>query len=339
MLINKNTTLKPFNTFGLEYRADTIIHIRTEKEAKALFNGELSWKKPLLILGGGSNILFTGDFRGTILCPGFNRIKLEEQKDEHVIVSAGAGVVWDNFVEWTVRMGFNGLENLSGIPGNVGAVPVQNIGAYGSEVKDYITKVRTISTTDGKVRVFSNNECLFGYRTSIFKNSEKGKYLVTRVYFRLDLNFKPNLNYGSLNEEVGKLGQPTLRNVRIAVINIRKRKLPDPEVIGNAGSFFKNPAVIKVIAEKLLKDHPGIPVYDDLSGNKKLAAGALIEQCGWKGKRFGDAGVHGKQALVLVNHGNATGKEIYDLSEKIRKSVLNKFGINIEREVEVVGII
>jgi UDP-N-acetylmuramate dehydrogenase len=268
MLIFMNTSLKPYNTFGLEYMADTMIHVRTEKEAKALFNGELSWKKPLLILGGGSNILFTRDFTGTILCPAFSRIKFEEQKDEHVIVSAGARVTWDKLVEWTVRMGFSGLENLSGIPGSVGAVPVQNIGAYGTEVKDYITKVRTISTSDGKVRVFSNDECRFGYRTSVFKNPEKGKYLVTRVYFRLDLNFKPNLNYGSLNEEVGRLDQPTLRNVRMAVINIRQLKLPDPKVIGNAGSFFKNPVVSRTAAEKLLKTYPDLPLYNDPSGNK-----------------------------------------------------------------------
>jgi UDP-N-acetylmuramate dehydrogenase len=339
MRICRNTSLKPFNTFGLDYRADTMILVRTEKEAKALFNGELSWKEPLLILGGGSNILFTGDFSGTLLCPAFSRIKFEEHKDEHVIVSAGAGVEWDKLVEWTVRMGFSGLENLSGIPGSVGAVPVQNIGAYGSEVKDYITKVRTISTTDGKVRIFNNDECRFGYRTSLFKKSEKGKYLVTRVYFKLDLNFKPNLNYGSLDEEVGKLGQPTLRNVRIAVIKIRQSKLPDPKVIGNAGSFFKNPVVSRSVAEKLLKAYPGLPLYDDPSGNKKLAAGWMIEQCGWKGWRIRDAGVHEKQALVLVNYGNATGKDIFDLSEKIRISVKERFEVNLEREVEVTGTI
>lgn len=337
MLITRNKSLKLFNTFGLEFMADTMIHVRTEKEAKTLFNGEFSYKKPLIVLGGGSNILFTGDFRGTILCPAFSRIKFEEHKDEHIIVSAGAGLMWDKLVEWTVRMGFSGLENLSGIPGSVGAVPVQNIGAYGSEVKDYITKVRTISTTDGKVRLFSNDECRFGYRTSVFKNSEKGKYLVTRVYFRLDLNFKPNLNYGSLNEEVSRLGLPTLNNVRIAVLNIRQRKLPDPKVIGNAGSFFKNPVVSRSAAEKLLKFFPELPSYDDPSGNKKLAAGWMIEHCGWKGRRIGDAGVHEKQALVIINHGNATGKEIYDLSEKIRKSVQNEFGVDLEREVEIIG--
>jgi UDP-N-acetylmuramate dehydrogenase len=316
--------------------ANIMIHVRTEKEAKALFSGEIKWKRPLLILGGGSNLLFTGDFTGTILCPEFGRIRIEEQTKNDVIVSAGAGIKWDTLAEWCVARGFSGIENLSGIPGNTGAVPVQNIGAYGAEAGNSILKVRTISTPDGKVRVFDNEECKFGYRSSIFKTSEKGKYLVTRVYFRLKLKHDPELNYGSLKEEVKKLGNPTLRNVRSAVLNIRYSKLPDPGVIGNAGSFFKNPVVIKATAENLMKDYPGMPVYDDPSGNKKLAAGWLVEQCGWKGKRTGDAGVHEKQALVLVNHGTASGKDILKLSEKIRKSVMDKYGINLENEVEVI---
>ncbi len=336
MRICRNTSLKPYNTFGLHYIAGTLIHIRTEKEAKELFKGELPWKRPLLILGGGSNLLFTKDFKGTIVYPGFRRIKIEEQDGEHLTVSAGAGVKWDGFVEWCVEMGFSGVENLSGIPGNVGAVPVQNIGAYGVEAGDSITRVRTISISDGKIKVFSNDECHFGYRSSIFKTTEKGRYMVTRVYFRLSINHNPNLSYGSLKEEVGKMGRPTLKNTRRAVLGIRQSKLPDPEVTGNAGSFFKNPVVNITTAGKLSKAFPGIPVHDDPSGNKKLAAGWLIEQCGWKGIRIGDAGVHEKQALVLVNHGNASGKEIFDLSEEIRKSVLKKFGIELEREVEVI---
>ena len=336
MRICKNTSLKPYNTFGLSYIAGTLIHISTEKEAKALFKRDLHWKKPLLILGGGSNLLFTKNFRGTIVCPEFRRIKIEVQEGEYVTVSAGAGVKWDRFVEWCVGKGFSGLENLSGIPGNVGAVPVQNIGAYGMEAKDSILKVRTISTIDGRVRVFKNEECHFGYRNSVFKTSRKGRYLVTRVYFRLALNHNPNLGYGSLKEEVSKLGKPTLKNIRTAVLKIRQTKLPDPEVIGNAGSFFKNPVVSKSSTGRLVKAFPSIPVYEDSSGNKKLAAGWLTEQCGWKGKRKGDAGVHEKQALVLVNHGYATGKEIFELSEEIRNSVRKKFGIELEREVEVI---
>jgi UDP-N-acetylmuramate dehydrogenase len=337
MRICRNINLKPFNTFGLDYLAKTMIHIKTEKELKMLFKGELHLKKPLLILGGGSNLLFTGDFKGTILCPEFGTIRIEKLEDDNIIVSAGAAITWDKLVEWSVVMGFSGFENLSGIPGNVGAVPLQNIGAYGAEVKDAIVKVRTICTTDGSVRIFKNEECKFGYRTSFFKSEGKGKFLVTRVYFRLALNHKPNLEYGLLKDEVCKLGKPTLKNIRKAVISIRSSKLPDPEVIGNAGSFFKNPIVNKSAADKILKLHPKMPVYDDPSGGKKLAAGWMIEQCGWKGKRTGDAGVHGKQALVLVNFGKATGKEIVDLSEKIRLSVKKKFGIDLDREVEVIG--
>jgi len=337
MRIYKNISLKRYNTFGVDYMADTIIHARTEKEARTLLRREISWKKPLMILGGGSNILFTDNYRGTIMIPELKRMITEEIEGEHIIVSAGAGIEWDRFVEWSVALGFCGLENLSGIPGSVGAVPVQNIGAYGIEAKDYIINVRAIDTDSGKVKIFNNEECKFGYRTSIFKTSFKGGYLITRVYFRLNLNFNPNLEYGTLRQYLEKAGKPTLRKVREAVLKIRQSKLPDPEVIGNAGSFFKNPLVTKKITARLLKENPGMPVYDDPSGKKKLAAGWLIEQCGWKGKRIGDAGVHDQQALVLVNHGNATGKEIFDLSEKIRKSVKTKFRINLEREVEVVG--
>ncbi len=245
MRICRNCSLKPYNTFGLDYKAGTMIHVRTEKEARALFSGEIKWKKPLLILGGGSNLLFTHDFNGTILYPEFGRIRIEEKTDKQVIVSSGAGIKWDRLVEWCVEMGFSGIENLSGIPGNTGAVPVQNIGAYGVEAKDVIEKVRTICTRTGKVRIFDNEECKFGYRTSIFKSSERGRYLVTRVYFRLKLKSDPQLNYGSLKEEVRKYGKPTLRNVRNAVLDIRHCKLPDPLVIGNAGSFYKNAAMNK----------------------------------------------------------------------------------------------
>lgn len=338
MIIRKNISLKPFNTFGLDYKAGTLISIDKEKDAKHLFGNELHLGKPLLILGGGSNILFTDDFRGTIVCPDFRSIRVDKLEKDHVIVSAGAGTEWDSFVEWCVETGFSGIENLSGIPGTVGAVPVQNIGAYGVEARDYIHKVRCVSVHGGKVRIFQNNECGFGYRSSIFKTTVKGQYLITRVYFRLGLVFNPVLDYGSLREEVEKKGRATLKRVRKAVLRIRQSKLPDPYVTGNAGSFFKNPVVDNMTALQIIKDFPGIPVYNEEDGNKKLAAGWLIEQCGWKGKRIGDAGVHDKQALVLVNHGRATGREIFELSEMIRKSVTERFGIVLEREVEVTGI-
>jgi UDP-N-acetylmuramate dehydrogenase len=340
-MIYKNISLKKYNTFSLDYKAECMIHIKTEKEATSLLSGTVSWKKPLLILGSGSNILFTSDFKGTILHPELGGIKIEEKEpgNGYVIVSAGAGVNWDDLVAWSVNKGFGGLENLSLIPGKVGATPVQNIGAYGVEVKDQIVKVKTISINNGSVRFFENNECEFGYRTSIFKNREKGKYLVTRVYYRLTIKPLLNLNYESLKEEVNNLGKVTLKNVRQGVINIRRSKLPDPELIGNAGSFFKNPVVNMSIAVSLKNEYPDMPTFKDQEGYMKLASGWLIDRCGWKGKRRGDAGVHDKQALVLVNYGKATGMEIYNLSEEIKKSVLEKFGIDLEREVEVVGVI
>jgi UDP-N-acetylmuramate dehydrogenase len=266
-------------------------------------------------------------------------ISIEEKHPDHVIVSAGSGLNWDKFVEWSVNNGFGGLENLSLIPGNVGASPVQNIGAYGVEVKDCIEKVRAISVTDGKLYEFNNNECRFGYRSSIFKGSLKGSYLITRVFYKLRTKPLLKLDYGSLTGEIEKIGKPNLANIRQAVINIRKSKLPDPEIIGNAGSFFKNPIVSDHIADNLSKVYPEIPVYNDKPGIKKLAAGWLIDKCGWKGKRRGDAGVHSKQALVLVNHGKASGEDIFKLSEEIRDSVKEKFGVELEREVELVGAI
>jgi UDP-N-acetylmuramate dehydrogenase len=338
-MILKNVSLKAYNTFGLDYKADYVIHIKNEEEAISLFKGDKILGKPLFILGGGSNILFTEDFKGTILHPGIGGIKVEKQDKENVIISAGAGVNWDKLVEWTVNNGYGGLENLSLIPGLVGATPVQNIGAYGVEVKDLIEKVTVVSIEDGSISEFSNGDCRFGYRNSIFKNELHGKYLITKVFFKL--NLKPILkpDYGSLTEEIKKIGDITLINIRQAVINIRRSKLPDPEIIGNAGSFFKNPVINNPLADKLKSIFPKMPVYDDKSGGTKLAAGWLIDQCGWKGFRKGDAGIHEKQALVLVNYGNATGKEIYNLSELVRKSVKEKFDIDLEREVEVIGAI
>jgi len=339
MIIDKNVSLRAYNTFGLNYQAECIIHLKSEKEARSVFDGTISYKKPLIIVGGGSNLLFTSDYKGTIIHPVIRGIRLVKEEGDMVIISAGADVKWDYLVEWCVERGFSGLENLSLIPGSVGASAVQNIGAYGVEVKESIVKVKTLDINDGTTRVFSNIDCEFGYRSSVFKKNLKGKYLVTRAYFKLNKSQMPELGYGSLNEEVLKLGGPTIKNIRKAVINIRKSKLPDPEIIGNAGSFFKNPVVSKSIAENIKKVYPEVPVFDENNGLKKIAAGWLIEKCGWKGRREGDAGVHEKQALVLINYGKASGSEIYNLSESIKKSVLEKFGIDLEREVEVIGLI
>jgi len=338
-MISYNISLKKYNTFGLDYKTDCLVILKSEKEACIFFSNRRSCPGPKFIIGEGSNILFTGDFKGTIVFPAIENIIIEEQDEKSVLISAGAGLNWDKFVEWCVNKGYGGIENLSLIPGTVGATPVQNIGAYGVEVRDTIHKVRAVSLADGMLREFTNEECRFGYRDSIFKNDLKGKYLITRVFYRLATNPLFNIGYGSLREETEKTGSLSLKTVRHAVINIRRSKLPDPSQIGNAGSFFKNPVISVEEAQKLKKKYPAIPSYTDPSGGIKLAAGWLIEQCGWKGLRIGDAGVHEKQALVVVNYGKATGKKIYDLSEKIRESVKEKYGVILEREVEVVGMV
>ena len=337
MLIFKNIPLNNYNTFRLGYKADCLVRVKTEREAVAFMRKNFSWKDPLLIIGDGSNILFTNDFRGTILKPELKGIRIEKSSGSEVIVSAGAGVKWDNLVKWTVEKGLCGLENLSLIPGQTGAAAVQNIGAYGTEIKETILKVRSISTQDGSVRIFDRDECNFGYRSSVFKTTEKGKFLVTRVWFRLSNDKRFKIDYGSVREEINKLGEINLANIRQAVINIRRNKLPDPYITGNAGSFFKNPVVSAERAADLKKLFPGMPCYEQNSSDVKLAAGWLIEQCGWKGRSIGNAGVHEKQALVLINHGSASGEEIFTLSEMIKNSVKNKFDIELEREVEVIG--
>jgi UDP-N-acetylmuramate dehydrogenase len=335
----RDISLKRYNTFGLNIYADRMISIESEDEAVSLFSNRKKKTNLCLVLGGGSNMLFTGNFNGTVLHPEIDGIRIEERHHDYLIISAGSGVVWDELVGWSVENGFGGLENLSLIPGTVGASPVQNIGAYGVEVKDTIEKVRAVKISDGSISELNKTDCNFSYRSSIFKFEEKNKYLITRVFYRLTICPLFNLDYGSLKDEVNELGNITLKNVRAAVIKIRKNKLPDPEITGNAGSFFRNPVVSNTTAETLQKLYPAIPSYRDQSGCTKLAAGWLIEQCGWKGKRIGDAGVYEKQALILVNHGKATGEEIYNLSEEIRESVSGKFGIELEREVEVVRTI
>jgi UDP-N-acetylmuramate dehydrogenase len=335
-MIYEKISLKKFNTFGINVRADHLASFKLEDNAVHFFRQHRGTEQNYLVLGGGSNILFTDDFHGTIIHPEMEGIAMEGKKGSDIIISAGAGVLWDKLVESTVKNGLGGLENLSLIPGLVGAVAVQNIGAYGAEVKDVIEKVRAISLADGSIREFSGDECKFGYRDSVFKNELKGKYLITKILFRLSTRPKLCLEYGSLKDELSKLGSISLANIRKIVISTRQAKLPDPVQIGNAGSFFKNPVVSEEVLKNIQKNFPKIPVFRDRSDRVKLPAGWLIDQCGWKGKRIGDAGVHEKQALVIVNHGNATGRELFDLSEKVRKSVADNFGIDLEREVEVI---
>jgi UDP-N-acetylmuramate dehydrogenase len=337
--IYKNISLRGYNSFRIDSRADSFISFEKEEEVISYFCQTRRAHKKLLILGCGSNILFTGNFDGTVLHSDIRGITIEEKHTGFHIISAASGVKWDDLVAWSVKNGYNGIENLSLIPGSVGASPVQNIGAYGVEVKDTIEKVRVVSISDGAVAELNSNECSFGYRNSIFKSEAKGRYFVTRVFYKLSTDTSYHLDYGSLYEEAAKLGSLSLSNIRQAVINIRTSKLPDPEITGNAGSFFKNPVVSAAVAESLKNRHPELKMFDDPSGGVKLAAGWLIEKCGWSGKRNGNAGVHDKQALVLVNYGVATGLEIFQLSEKIRKSVFDEFGVELEREVEIAGTI
>ncbi len=332
-MIRHNFSLLSFNTFNLDYKTKQFISLSSEEE----ISEAIPLNDRIIVLGGGSNFLFTADVDGTVLRPEISDITVSDTGQDSVVVAAGAGVVWDYLVEWCVKKGYYGLENLSNIPGSVGAVPVQNIGAYGSEVKDYITKVKAIALENGETEEFTNKECHFGYRDSVFKKELKGKYMVTRVYFSLSRKFDPNAKYNRLQDEMNRYGEPSPENVRKAIIDIRGRKLPDPKILGNAGSFFKNPVVSQEIAEDLLSVYPDMPLYDEPDGNKKLSAAWLIDQCGWKGKRAGDAGVHDKQPLVLVNFGKASGKDILNLSEDIRNSVAQKFNLNLEREVEVVS--
>ncbi|HEX2921191.1 MAG TPA: UDP-N-acetylmuramate dehydrogenase [Bacteroidales bacterium] len=336
MNIESNISLKPFNTFGFDYKVSKLIHLTSQDKSAVFFRSKSETDVNMFIIGGGSNLLFTDDFNGTILHPVFGGTEVVWNNDDKVIISVGSGIKWDDLVNWTVSQGLWGLENLSLIPGDVGASPVQNIGAYGVEVKDMIDKVETIRISDGQNISFSNEECGFRYRYSIFKGEEKGKYLVTRVHYRLSKKPSFNIEYGSLRDEIQKLGKISIHNIRDAVINIRRKKLPDPLIIGNAGSFFKNPVVNEALSSYLKKIHPDLPVYAEKNGMSKLAAGWLIEKCGWKGYRRGDAGVYDKQALILVNYGKASGSELNILAEDIRKSVAEKFSINLEREVETV---
>ncbi len=292
---------------------------------------------PFIILGGGSNVLFTGDFNGVIIRNAIEGIEVVSQDENTIFIKASAGEKWHDVVLYCVNRNYGGIENLSLIPGTVGAGPIQNIGAYGVELKDVLHEVEAMNVHTFEIHKFSNAECKFGYRESIFKKEEKGNYIILSVTFKLTKNPKVNVSYGSLSKELESLGitNPTIKDVSNTVIKIRSSKLPDPDKIGNAGSFFKNPVIPNEQFDKIKELHPSIAYFPATPGHTKLAAGWLIEQCGWKGKRIGDAGVHKDQALVLVNYADATGKEIFDLSAKIIASVKEKFGVELEREVNI----
>ena len=332
MTIRDNCSLADRNTFGMDVRADRLIDWATTDELK---NALPDIEKPVLMIGGGSNLLFMGDFRGTVLHSTITSIDIIDSTDDLVYVKVGAGVVWDDFVAWCAINGFWGVENLSAIPGEVGASAVQNIGAYGAEAKDVIDTVQTICLTDGTERDFSNAECRYGYRQSIFKNELKGQYAVAYVIYALSKVPQPKLGYGALEQEVERLGGPTLANIRQAVISIRNSKLPDPKVLGNAGSFFMNPVVTEQEFNIIRSNYPDVPSYP-APGGIKVPAGWLIEKTGWKGRSLGPAAVYDKQALVLVNKGGATGADVRHLADTIIADVKRKFGITLSTEVNYI---
>ncbi len=338
MIIQENASLKQFNTFGIEAKAHYLVEITSKTELKvALYDTQFHMTKRL-ILGGGSNVLFTKDYDGIVIKVNLKGIKKIKENADFVWVKAAAGESWHDLVLYTIANGWGGIENLSLIPGSVGAAPLQNIGAYGVEIKDTIHEVKALNIPTGDVHVFDNNDCQFGYRESIFKNEAKDKYVVLSI--TLKLAKKPNfkVEYGAIKDILAQNNtqELSIKAISDAVISIRQSKLPNPAEIGNAGSFFKNPEITKAQFNQLSTEFPDLPYYPINENWVKIPAGWLIEQAGWKGYREGNIGVHAKQALVLVNYGNGTGLEIKALSEKIQKSILEKFGIKLQTEVNIV---
>jgi len=327
------------NTFGVSAKAEYVGRFNDAEELRALLAMPELQGIPRMILGGGSNVLFTRDFPGALLLNEVMGMKVVREDDSHVWVKAGAGVGWHELVLNAVAQGWGGIENLSLIPGKVGAAPMQNIGAYGVEIKDTFDTLEALRIDDGSVVIFDREACLFGYRESFFKRLGREQYVILNVTFRLTkAPHALNTSYGNISGELVRMGisSPTIKDVSDAVIAIRRSKLPDPAVIGNAGSFFKNPVVAVEVAERIKQEHPDMPAYPAGEGMVKLAAGWLIEKAGWKGYRANGYGVHDRQALVLVNHGGATGNEIFTLSGEIIESIKERFGVELEREVNIV---
>ena len=337
MRLQENVSLKPYNTFGLDVTARYFTRFSSLSELEQI-NMLRAPRQNLFILGGGSNILLTKDFDGLVLKNEVIGIEVVDEDANHIYVKAGAGVNWHQFVLHCLEHNYAGIENLSLIPGNVGASPMQNIGAYGVEVKDVFHQLEAYHLHEQITRTFTLEECRFGYRESVFKRELKNQYVITSVTYRLNKVPRFNTSYGAIQQELEKMGvtELSIRSISQAVINIRTSKLPDPQVVGNAGSFFKNPQIPNTQFEELKKEFPNIVAFPVDASHSKLAAGWLIEQCGWKGFRRGDAGCYPKQALVLVNYGKAKGEDIFQLSEEIIESVKTKFGVALEREVNVV---
>lgn len=335
MNVSENYSLRHHNTFGVDAKARLFAAFTDIDELTEVL--ERYADESLLILGGGSNILFTRNFDGLVLKNEIGGIDIISENEEHVYVKAGAGVNWHALVMFCLERNLAGVENLSLIPGSVGASPMQNIGAYGVEIKEVFEQLEAYHIRDRKAVTFSNSDCEFGYRDSVFKGRYKNEFVILHVVYRLNKVPHYHTGYGAVQEELDRLGKGvTIQSVAEAVMNIRRSKLPDPATLGNAGSFFKNPTVPYAQFAALQEEHPSMPGYPLPSGDVKLAAGWLVEQAGWKGFRKGDAGCHSRQALVLVNYGSATGAEIYQFSEDIQESVASRFGVELEREVNIV---
>lgn len=329
-------SLKSYNTFGIDVKAKEFTSVSSVSELQSVL--EKYQNEEIFILGGGSNMLLTQNIEKPVLHINIKGKQIVRQDENFVWVEAQAGENWHEFVLWTLQNDFGGIENLSLIPGNIGSAPIQNIGAYGVELKDVFESCKAINIKTQEIKTFTNKECNFGYRESIFKGSEKGKYIILSVILKLTkTNHKISTSYGVIENELQKNGitNPTIQDISKAVISIRESKLPNPKEIGNSGSFFKNPVIDRATFTKVQEKYPEMPFYEVSENEIKVPAGWLIEQAGFKGKRFGYAGVHEKQALVLVNYGNATGKEIYDLAKTIQQTISEQFGIEIEMEVNV----
>lgn len=338
MDIQKKISLKSYNTFGIAAKARFFIEINSVDELRQALQLEEYPEK--FILSGGSNMLITGDLNALVLHINIKGIEIVKEDNDHVILKIMAGENWHDLVLWTLEQGYGGLENMSLIPGNTGTAPIQNIGAYGVELKDTFISCEAIKVHDQTSKTFTKDDCRFGYRDSYFKNEGKGKFIISSVTLKLTKrNHRRNTSYGAIEAELKKKGvsDPTIKDISNAVIAIRQDKLPDPKVLGNSGSFFKNPVISESEFHTFTEDHPEAPFYTISENAFKIPAGWLIEQAGFKGKRFGDAGIHKNQALVLVNHGDATGEAILNLAEKIIDAVEKKFGIRIEPEVNIIG--
>lgn len=335
MNIQKNVLLKNYNTFGISVNAKRFISVNSVYELQQILKVE----KDIFLISGGSNMLLTKDIDELVVHINIKGVSIDNENENAAYLTVNSGENWHEFVLWCISQNYGGIENLSLIPGNVGTCPIQNIGAYGVEVKDTITKVEAIEIETGKLVQFSNKDCNFGYRNSIFKNELKGKYIIISVSFKLTkIHHNLNTSYGAIETELSlkKISKPSLKDISNAVIAIRKSKLPDPKEIGNSGSFFKNPVISSAQYLKLQKEYADIPGYKISDMEVKIPAGWLIEKAGFKGKRYGEFGVHDKQALVLVNYGNASGKEIYQLAEKIKETIIKKFEITLEIEVNII---